>query len=250
MRVADLRDELGRRGLSSSGLREALVARLLDASSINNDSLDGITTNSSNNNTARRSTNQRGRKMSAFANANEQNGKEAKKEVASPEAKDEVLSPQQPEITTSTTNQLSPEKTYVLRFDGGSRGNPGIAGAGMVLYDADEGIEIWSGFHYLGDQPYTSNEAEYSAILEGLRCAHALGARTIVIQGDSQLIIRQLEGKYRVKSEKLRPYYQKAVELLRLFDSFHVCHIERAENARADELANEAMDTRQSSMDL
>jgi ribonuclease HI len=236
MRVADLRDELGRRGLSSSGLREALVARLLDASSPStreNSILDGITsirpTRRPSSNTSNRS------KMSAAAVANNKGETEAKKESKS--------------STGTVTSQLSPEKTYVLRFDGGSRGNPGISGSGMVLYDADEGTEVWSGFHYLGDS-HTNNEAEYTGVVEGLRCAHAMGARAIVIQGDSQLIIRQLEGKYGVKSEKLRPYYQQVQKLLRQFDSFHLCHIEREENARADELANKAMNTRRSSLDM
>lgn len=151
--------------------------------------------------------------------------------------------------TTATTTQLSPEKTYVLRFDGGSRGNPGVAGSGMVLYDADEGTEVWSGYHFMGDR-YTNNEAEYQGILEGLRCAYAMGARSVVVQGDSMLVIKQLEGKWRVKAENLRPYYQKAMKLLQQFDSFHVNHIERAENSRADELANEAMDSRDSRLDL
>jgi len=238
MRVADLRDELGRRGLSSSGLREALVARLLDASSPTYSTressiLDEITSIKPTRRPSSNSTSTSNRnKMSAATVANESET-EAKKEPKS----------------SIVTSQLSPEKTYVLRFDGGSRGNPGISGSGMVLYDADEGTEVWSGFHYLGDN-HTNNEAEYSGVVEGLRCAHAMGARTIVIQGDSQLIIRQLEGTYRVKSENMRPYYQQVLKLLRQFDSFHFCHIEREKNARADELANEAMNTRRSSLDI
>jgi ribonuclease HI len=152
-------------------------------------------------------------------------------------------------MASTTTTELSPDKTYVLRFDGGSRGNPGVAGAGMVLYDADEGQEVWSGYSYMGDK-YTNNEAEYTGILEGLRCAYAMGARSVVIQGDSLLVIKQLEGAWRVKADNLRPYHQKALNLLKQFDSFHVCHIERAQNSRADELANEAMDSRTSRLDL
>ena len=246
MRVADLREELGRRGLSSSGLREALVARLLDASSslpagsLSDGILESMSATPTDNNRASNlrtsSSTPRKRNMSATATSHSDNAQDVVKEQS--QIKDQ-----------SETNVLSPEKTYVLRFDGGSRGNPGVAGSGMVLYDADDRTEVWSGYHYLGDH-HTNNEAEYTGILEGLRCAYGLGARTVVVQGDSQLIVRQLEGKYRVKSEKLRPYYQKVMKELAKFDGYHVCHIERAENARADELANAAMDTRQSSMEL
>ena len=245
MRVADLREELGRRGLSSSGLREALVARLLDASSspVRNVAKDMPRQNPTSRSPVNMSK-QRKRNMSA-----------------APVAFDDVTNripgatENQPLEISETSNtptmatQLSPDKTYVLRFDGGSRGNPGVAGSGMVLYDADEGTEVWSGYHFMGDR-YTNNEAEYKGILEGLRCAYAMGARSVVVQGDSMLVIKQLEGKWRVKAENLRPYYQKAMKLLQQFDSFHVNHIERAENSRADELANEAMDLRDSRLDL
>lgn len=136
---------------------------------------------------------------------------------------------------------LSPDKTYVLRFDGGSRGNPGIAGAGMVLYNGEDGTEVWSGYHYLGDK-YTNNEAEYRGLITGLQCARTLGVQNIVVQGDSQLILRQIVGEYKVKSVTLKAYYDEAVSLIPAFKSFQTSHIERARNARADELANLAMD--------
>ncbi len=140
---------------------------------------------------------------------------------------------------------VSPDRTYVLRFDGGSRGNPGRAGAGMVLYDGEDGAEVWCGSHYLGDR-YTNNEAEYRGLITGLRCARSLGVRNIVVQGDSQLILRQLDGRYKVKSRNLIAYYQEARSLISEFASFQTCHIERARNARADELASLAMDNRSS----
>ena len=235
MRVAELRDELCSRGLSSSGLRGDLAARLLDAaspSSANSSILDEISPGRSRGRATSNIANIGNRRMSAALLTDGDENEGEKKQRSS-----------------AVSCRLSPEKTYVLRFDGGSRGNPGIAGSGMVLYDADEGTEVWAGFYFMGEN-YTNNEAEYTGILEGLRCAHAMGARSIVVQGDSQLIIRQLEGRYRVKSEKLRPYYQQVVKLLRQFDSLCVCHIERAENARADELANQAMNMRQSSLDV
>jgi ribonuclease HI len=155
-----------------------------------------------------------------------------------------------PRLTVGSDNiknseSISPEGTYVLRFDGGSRGNPGRAGAGMVLYDGGDGAEVWCGSQYLGEC-YTNNEAEYRGLITGLRCAMSLGVRNIVVQGDSQLILRQLDGQYKVKSPTLMAYYQEAKSLIPEFASFQTSHIERARNARADELANLAMDERSS----
>ena len=250
MRVADLREELGRRGLSTSGLREALVARLLDASSspVRQVAKDMPRQRPTSRSPPVNMSKQRKRSMSAAPVAFDDRISDDATENRSENDQRLDIS-ESPQTATSTTTQLSPEKTYVLRFDGGSRGNPGIAGSGMVLYDADEGTEVWSGYHFMGDS-YTNNEAEYQGILEGLRCAYAMGARSVVVQGDSMLVIRQLEGKWRVKAENLRPYYQKAMKLLQQFDSFHVNHIDRAANSRADELANEAMDSRDSRLDL
>lgn len=140
---------------------------------------------------------------------------------------------------------IDPERVYVLRFDGGSRGNPGIAGCGMVLYDSDDGSEIWSGYHYLGDKN-TNNEAEYMGLITGLQCARSLGIKNIVVQGDSKLILSQVEGKYQVKSPNLKQYYAAAISLVNEFESCETSHILRGRNGRADELANEAMDTQTS----
>ena len=145
----------------------------------------------------------------------------------------------------SNSQSLSADKTYILRFDGGSRGNPGIAGSGMVLYDSDDGSEVWSGYQYLGDN-FTNNEAEYVGLITGLQCARSLGVERIVAQGDSKLILQQVEGKWKVKAAHLRQYYDEAISMKKEFASFETCHIERARNARADELANTAMDTKQS----
>jgi ribonuclease HI len=149
-------------------------------------------------------------------------------------------------ITSLNTLDVIPEKIYVLRFDGGSRGNPGRAGAGMVLYDGEDGSEVWSGSQYLGDRDHTNNEAEYMGLITGLSCARSMGVENIVAQGDSQLILRQIEGRYKVKSPSLKDYYNKAISLSKEFASFQTNHIERARNARADELANIAMDTESS----
>ncbi|KAL7516252.1 hypothetical protein ACHAWX_001284 [Stephanocyclus meneghinianus] len=142
---------------------------------------------------------------------------------------------------TSSTNAVSPDKVYILRFDGGSRGNPGIAGSGMVLYDSDDGSEIWSGCQYLGNQR-TNNEAEYMGLITGLQCALSLGVKKVVVQGDSMLVLQQISLKWKVKSPTLKHYFEQAISLKKQFTYFQTSHIERAKNARADELANEAMD--------
>jgi ribonuclease HI len=136
---------------------------------------------------------------------------------------------------------IEAEGTYLLRFDGGSRGNPGIAGAGAVIYDT-EGKEVWSGSEYL--KFGTCNQAEYSALLLGLNTAKEMGIRRIVVQGDSQLVIKQLKGEFRVKNEGLRTFWTKAKVLLNEFEQCQFTHIPREENGKADALANSAMDRR------
>ena len=145
----------------------------------------------------------------------------------------------------SSMAQISPDKVYILRFDGGSRGNPGLAGSGMVLYDSEDGSEIWSGYLYLGDHR-TNNEAEYMGVITGMQCALSLGIKQIVVQGDSKLVLEQIGLKWKVKSPTLKHYFDEAIELKKQFSYFETSHIERAKNGRADGLANEAMDTKSS----
>jgi ribonuclease HI len=132
---------------------------------------------------------------------------------------------------------IDPSKEYLLRFDGGSRGNPGIAGAGMVIYD-DQEREIWHGRKYLGCN-LSNNKAEYCAIHLGLNHARSLGIERICCEGDSELIIKQLQGVYKVKSENLRLLWEKTHALMNSFRQCEVRHIERKLNKRADALANE-----------
>ena len=154
-----------------------------------------------------------------------------------------MLESQQPDEFETT--EISPDKIYILRFDGGSRGNPGVAGAGMALYESESGSEIWSGCIYLGDKQ-TNNEAEYTGLITGLQCALSLGVKQIVVQGDSMLVLQQIALKWKVKSPTLKQYFDDAMSLKKQFTFFETSHIERAKNSRADELANEAMDTRSS----
>lgn len=146
--------------------------------------------------------------------------------------------------TTASVFQLPPNKTYVLRFDGGSKGNPGISGAGMVLYEKhDFSNEIWCGSLFLTKYG-TNNEAEYKALINGLKCAKLFGVKHILAEGDSDLVVRQMLGSYKCKSPNLIPLLQEAMSVKRDFLSFHIKHIPRAQNSRADELANEAMTSR------
>ena len=131
--------------------------------------------------------------------------------------------------------------SLTLHSDGGSRGNPGPAGAGAVLYD-DQGQEVAALSRYLGRT--TNNEAEYQALLMGLKRAQELGAQRLTVKMDSELIVRQLEGQYRVKAPGLKPMYAEAKRLLQGFASVTILHVRREFNKRADELANQAMDQR------
>lgn len=128
----------------------------------------------------------------------------------------------------------------VIHFDGGSRGNPGPASAGVVIQDADTGKPVHEAGYFLGK--HTNNVAEYQGLLRSLEQAQKLGGTTLAIYSDSELLVRQVNREYRVKSPDLKPLYEKAVKLLGGFKSWKVTHVRRDKNARADELANLAMD--------
>ena len=123
--------------------------------------------------------------------------------------------------------------------DGASRGNPGQAGCGAVLYD-ETGALIEELFSYLGST--TNNVAEYQGLLMGLKAALKWGVKKIHIQSDSELLVRQLNGVYKVKNENLKVLYKKALDLLGQFDAFGVTHVRREFNRVADRLANQAID--------
>jgi len=136
---------------------------------------------------------------------------------------------------------IDKRKLYTLYFDGGSRGNPGKAGAGMVLYDGEE--EIWNGKEYIGDKK-TNNEAEYTALVTGLGCAKLLGVERIHAIGDSKLVVFQVLGKWNCNKPHLRRLLQQVLDVRQEFKSFVISHVGRGDNKRADELANIAMDER------
>ncbi len=127
----------------------------------------------------------------------------------------------------------------LLHTDGGSRGNPGPAGCGFSLTDA-AGETLAAGGWFLGTT--TNNVAEYSALLWGMRNALACGVKDLRVQADSELMVKQMLGAYKVKSPDLKPLFEQARVLQSRFDKFSIKHVYRSENKEADELANKAMD--------
>jgi ribonuclease HI len=129
----------------------------------------------------------------------------------------------------------------IINFDGGSRGNPGIAGVGIVL-SAPDGTPLITMGRYIGTA--TNNVAEYKAVILGLEKALELNVPTVIVRGDSQLIIKQLSGEYRCKQPHLIPLCERARSLLGKFKSVKLEHNFREKNVLADKLANLAMDRR------
>ncbi len=126
-----------------------------------------------------------------------------------------------------------------LNFDGGSRGNPGPAAYGFVLQKPD-GSDAAAVGDVLGST--TNNVAEYTGLIRGLERAREFGVREINVLGDSELIVKQVRGEYRVKNEQLKPLHQQVIELIKQFDAFSIEHVYRSDNAAADALVNEALD--------
>ncbi len=152
-----------------------------------------------------------------------------KSQCAYPRTKQQPLFPSKPTRKTDCS----------LFTDGASRGNPGEAGAGITLLDGDN-REIAARSAYLGQ--CTNNVAEYQALILGLQTARECGCCKLAIFMDSQLIVRQLTGQYKVKNAALKPLFAKARELLKQFDSWRITHVPREQNKRADQLANRGID--------
>jgi ribonuclease HI len=129
--------------------------------------------------------------------------------------------------------------TWTLYCDGASRGNPGPAGAGFILYDP-QGRPRARGSRYLGVT--TNNVAEYQALLLGLEAARKLGVNHLQVLSDSELLVRQLVGRYRVKTPHLLPLWQAARKALEHFQTHGVTHVDRSLNHQADRLASQAID--------
>jgi ribonuclease HI len=127
----------------------------------------------------------------------------------------------------------------LLRTDGASRGNPGPAGAGIVI-ELPGGDMIAYGKKYLGVM--TNNQAEYRALILGLRAVARYRPSEAHVFMDSELVVRQMTGQYRVKDESLRDLYEEAQLLVRQLPVVTFQHVTRDRNARSDALANEALD--------
>lgn len=131
----------------------------------------------------------------------------------------------------------------VIYVDGCSLGNPGPAGIGVVVSDA-EGTCLAATGEFIGEQ--TNNVAEYRALLRGLQEARRLGFDTVEVRTDSELLTRQITGTYRVRAKHLRPLHARAVRELGRFAQAAITSIGRDENKRADKLARRAAKSRKS----
>lgn len=138
-----------------------------------------------------------------------------------------------------TSVKIFPKYDYKLNFDGCSKGNPGIAGAGAVIYHFDK--EYWSGTFFVGEM-FTNNHAEYAGLILGLQQAKDLGIKQLKVEGDSLLVINQMKGTYKCKSINLIELYNKAKKLESHFEKVEYSHVFRNKNKRADELSNIAID--------
>lgn len=133
---------------------------------------------------------------------------------------------------------------FTLYADGGSRGNPGPAGAGALVTD-EEGVQVVTVSEFLGTT--TNNVAEYTAVIRALEGLHALlkdavSGAVVDVRMDSQLVVKQMNGEYKIKHPSMIPLAARVKELARAFKQVTFTHIYRDQNKKADALANEAMD--------
>ena len=126
-----------------------------------------------------------------------------------------------------------------IHSDGAARGNPGPSGAGAVLRDEKDSV-VAQVCEYLGEM--TNNQAEYSALIFALEEAKRLGATGVAIFADSELMVKQIMGEYKVKNEGLKPLFQQVVKALRAIGPYTIEHLPRERNKEADKLANRAID--------
>jgi ribonuclease HI len=128
---------------------------------------------------------------------------------------------------------------FQANIDGGSRGNPGPASYGVVVRN-ERGEIVAKLKKYIGRM--TNNVAEYYGLIAALDYAQSSGVRALRIESDSELLVRQMRGHYKVKSPDLRPLFERAKKMSQTFESFRIDHVYREQNAEADALANEALD--------
>ena len=126
-----------------------------------------------------------------------------------------------------------------LYCDGASRGNPGLASSGYVILNHLK-QPVCQGGEFLGQA--TNNQAEYQSLKVGLERSLALGAKSLAVFMDSQLVVRQVSGQYKVKNEGLKDIYKQVMDLIKNFDNFQINHIDRELNKTADTIANQVLD--------
>jgi ribonuclease HI len=139
----------------------------------------------------------------------------------------------------SPNKSNQPEVYLVAHIDGGSRGNPGPAGYGVVITDQDR-QKVAALSEYLGTQ--TNNYAEYHGLLAALEYALTHGHKALRVVGDSELLVKQIRGEYKVKSPALQDLHRRAKEMIGRLEWFSIGHVLREKNHEADRLANQAMD--------
>jgi ribonuclease HI len=132
-----------------------------------------------------------------------------------------------------------PAGVYTANVDGAARGNPGPASYGMIVRGPDGSTRFQIG-KYLGRA--TNNVAEYYALIGALDYAQSQNISRLAIRSDSELLVRQMQGRYKVKSPDLRPLHERAQKMARALDHFEISHVRREQNSEADELANLALD--------
>lgn len=138
----------------------------------------------------------------------------------------------------SGPDSLRPVTRLRVNVDGGARGNPGPAAIGVVIRSGEEVVGELS--ERIGEA--TNNVAEYRALLAGIGKAFELGATELELVGDSELVVRQVRGEYKVKNAGIKPLHAEVLEALEGFDSWTIEHVRREENAEADALVNQALD--------
>lgn len=139
----------------------------------------------------------------------------------------------------SDQSENTPRNYLIAYIDGGARGNPGPSGYGVVIQD-QSGEKIASLSEYLGHQ--TNNFAEYQGLIAALEYAVQHGHKALKVISDSELLVRQIKGVYKVKNPTLQDLHARARQLIRQLDWFSIGHVLRGKNQEADRLANEAMD--------
>ncbi len=139
----------------------------------------------------------------------------------------------------AAAGESRPAEYLVAHIDGGARGNPGPAGYGAVIAD-QAGRRVAELSEYLGHK--TNNHAEYAGLIGVLEYARGQGARGLRVISDSELLVRQMLGRYKVRSPELKPLYEEAQRLRRQLAWFQIEHVRREKNREADKLANKAMD--------